>query len=48
MATSVQDRDQAAAPGAHRAARTGYRWLLLAFLLIGTNAGLQYTLARRR
>ena len=33
MATSVQDRDQAAASGVRRAARTGYRWLLLVFLL---------------
>ena len=33
MATSVQDRDQAAPSGVRRAARTGYRWLLLAFLL---------------
>ena len=35
MATSVQDRDKAAGPGVRRAARTGYRWLLLAFLLAG-------------
>ena len=33
MATPVQDRDQAAASGVRRAARTGYRWLLLVFLL---------------
>jgi hypothetical protein len=33
MATSVQDRDQAAPSGVRRAARTGYRWLLLVFLL---------------
>jgi hypothetical protein len=32
MSTSVQDRDQAAEPGLRRA-RTGYRWLLLVFLL---------------
>src|SRR5262245_30396976 len=31
MATSVQDRDQAAPSGVRRAARTGYRWLLLVF-----------------
>ena len=33
MATSVHDRDQAAVSGGSRAARTGYRWLLLVFLL---------------
>jgi len=33
MAASVQDRDQAAPSGVRRAARTGYRWLLLVFLL---------------
>src|SRR6266700_2337472 len=33
MATSVQDRDQTAPSGVRRAARTGYRWLLLVFLL---------------
>ena len=33
MATSVQTSDQAAASGVRRAARTGYRWLLLVFLL---------------
>jgi hypothetical protein len=33
MATSVRTPDQAAASGAGRAARAGYRWLLLAFLL---------------
>jgi hypothetical protein len=33
MATSVQTSDQAAASGVRRAARAGYRWLLLVFLL---------------
>ena len=33
MATSVRTPDQAAASGVRRAARTGYRWLLLVFLL---------------
>jgi Family of unknown function (DUF6220) len=33
MATSVQDRDQTAPSGVRRAARTGYRWLLVVFLL---------------
>jgi hypothetical protein len=33
MATSVQDPDVAAETGLRRAARVGYRWLLLAFLL---------------
>jgi hypothetical protein len=33
MATSVQTSDQAAASGVRRAARVGYRWLLLVFLL---------------
>jgi len=33
MATSVQTRDAAAEPGFRRAARIGYRWLLLVFLL---------------
>ena len=33
MATSVQTSDQAAASGVRRAARVGYRWLLLMFLL---------------
>ena len=33
MATSVQTSDQAATSGVRRAARTGYRWLLLVFLL---------------
>jgi hypothetical protein len=33
MATTVQDRDQAAGSGRRRAAATGYRWLLLIFLV---------------
>ena len=33
MATSVRTPDRAAASGVRRAARTGYRWLLLVFLL---------------
>jgi Family of unknown function (DUF6220) len=33
MTASVRTPDQATASGARRAARTGYRWLLLAFLL---------------
>ena len=33
MAASVRTPDQATTSGASRAARTGYRWLLLAFLL---------------
>ena len=33
MATSLPDRDQAAPAGVRRAARTGYRWLLLVFLV---------------
>jgi hypothetical protein len=33
MATSVRSPDQAATSGARHAARTGYRWLLLAFLV---------------
>ena len=33
MATSVRTPDQAAASGVRRAAQTGYRWLLLVFLL---------------
>ena len=33
MTTSVQAPDQAATPGVRRAARAGYRWLLLVFLL---------------
>lgn len=33
MATSVQDRDVAAETGLRRAARAGYRWLLLVFLV---------------
>jgi hypothetical protein len=33
MTASVQTRDTAAEPGFRRAARTGYRWLLLVFLL---------------
>jgi hypothetical protein len=33
MDTSVRTPDQAATPGVRRAARTGYRWLLLVFLL---------------
>ena len=33
MTTSVRTPDQAATSGVHRAARTGYRWLLLVFLL---------------
>jgi hypothetical protein len=33
MTTSVQDRDQAAPSGVRRAARIGYRWLLLVFLV---------------
>ena len=33
MATSVRTPDQAAASGLRRAARTGYRWFLLVFLL---------------
>jgi hypothetical protein len=33
MATSVQDRDQAAPSAVRRAARAGYRWLLLVFPL---------------
>jgi hypothetical protein len=33
MATSVQTRDAAAERGFRRAARIGYRWLLLVFLL---------------
>ena len=48
MATSVRTPDQAHASGVRRAARTGYRWLLLVFLLIAASAGVQYALARRR
>ena len=33
MATSVRTPDRAAASGVRRAAQTGYRWLLLVFLL---------------
>ncbi len=33
MTTSVRTPDQAATSGVRRAARTGYRWLLLVFLL---------------
>jgi hypothetical protein len=44
MATSVRTPDQAAASGVRRAARTGYRWLLLAV----ASAAVQYALARRR
>jgi hypothetical protein len=33
MTTTVQDRDQATGSGLRRAARVGYRWLLLAFLV---------------
>jgi hypothetical protein len=33
MTTSVRTPDQAATSGVRRAARAGYRWLLLAFLL---------------
>ena len=33
MATSLQTRDATAEPGFRRAARIGYRWLLLVFLL---------------
>ena len=33
MTASVQTRDTAAEPGFRRAARTGYHWLLLVFLL---------------
>src|SRR5262249_5743425 len=33
MTTSVRAPDQAATSGVRRAARTGYRWLLLVFLL---------------
>jgi hypothetical protein len=33
VATSVQDRDQAAGSAVRRAARIGYRWLLLVFLV---------------
>jgi hypothetical protein len=33
MATTVQDRDQAAGSRVRRAARVGYRWLLLVFLV---------------
>lgn len=33
MATTVQDRDQVAGSGLRRAARVGYRWLLLVFLV---------------
>jgi hypothetical protein len=33
MTTSVRTPDQAAPSGVQRAARTGYRWLLLVFLL---------------
>src|ERR1700760_42465 len=33
MTTSVRTPDQAAPSGVRRAARTGYRWLLLVFLL---------------
>jgi hypothetical protein len=36
MATSVRDRDQAAESGRRRAARAGYRWLLLVFLVAVT------------
>src|SRR6478609_3830236 len=33
MTTSVRTPDQAATSGVRRVARTGYRWLLLVFLL---------------
>ena len=33
MATATQDRDQATGSRVRRAARTGYRWLLLVFLV---------------
>jgi hypothetical protein len=48
MATSVRSPDQATTSVVRRAARTGYRWLLLVFLLIAANVGAQYALARRR
>jgi hypothetical protein len=35
MTTLVQTPGQAATSGVRRAARTGYRWLLLVFLLAG-------------
>jgi hypothetical protein len=46
MATTVEDRDQAARPRA-RWAMAAYRWLLLV-LAIAASAGVQYVLVRRR